>query len=282
MLKTKRNTILLYGTYHPADTGRATSLIKDFTRIALGQGYSFITRNGGTEQTQSQWPESSDQLPVDNAVIEAVATYFRARRSGGKHRIRERLTTFITPDRTAYVNIGQATFSCPIRRYEMYSCFFDRADIIVLVGGNNGVLRMGLLCHFVDKPFVAITAFGGAAQEIGDSFYGAFEMGHYQNIEREDALILEKKDVTGSELFSIVKKNLRSPLIARPGLFLRGKMGLGEFIQWVWRESDHVLSLLGKLLLLGAVIFLALYLAKGAVDAFVYIFTEIVRVSISP
>jgi hypothetical protein len=236
---------MIYGTYPAALECRARTLLSEFVEIALRKGCRFVTRGGAASGSEAKWNvPKSGVMPVDNIIIGCVKATCKDQAI-----IRSSLRTYVNRDRTEPVNIGQETLYCPDLRYEMYSCFLEDVDLFVFLGGEDGVMRLGLLCHFLHRPFVTLTAFDGGAKELGDSFYRLRKKDHYQNLRRDDCLRLEGDTLTGEELYQIARRNLRSPLAFALYETLTGRMHIGEFSGVAGQALDHAAGFLGKIVL---------------------------------
>jgi len=208
----KRRTVMLYGSYSQKDRLCIEQLLSRFVELCLSRGFRFVTRTGATLTSSHLWPHADpDTIPVDNVVITTVGTWCTAHGKGD--RICDYLRTYVNRGRTEPLNIGQEIVASPGRRYEMYTEFFQVVDHFLFIGGGDGVLRLGLICHFVKERFVAITAFGGGAAELGQSFYGLTGLSHYQNLRSSDCLTLETPGMTGQQLYNIVRRNMRRPVL---------------------------------------------------------------------
>jgi hypothetical protein len=180
------------------------------------------------------------------------------------------------------MDVGQDMRECPSRRYEMYSLFLDEVDAFVFVGGGDGVLRLGLLCHFLGKPFVAVTAFGSAARELGESFYAHLEnKEHYQNLSRADCLRLGSYALAGRELYSLVTRNLRSKLVFAVWETLGRRMRVRGLIDVGVEALGRLIDRLGKVAL-GAVVLGLVFLLfrEKLLEAYAHFVTACQRLGI--
>lgn len=237
--------IMIYGTCPSGLRVQAEALLSDFVKIALKKGCRFVTRGGAAPGSEGNWNvPKAGIIPIDNIVINSVGAACKDQPD-----IRKRLRTYVNRNRTQPINIGQEILNCPDLRYEMYSCFLEDVDGFLFLGGDDGVVRLGILCHFLKHPFVAITAFNGGAKELGDSFYRLRKKDHYQNLRRDDCLRLESETLTGEELYRITKRNLRSPLVFATCEVITGRMRIGDFVRAVVEVLDHWAGFIGKLVL---------------------------------
>jgi hypothetical protein len=232
---------MVYGTYADSEKTRVETLLADFVKLGLKGGFRFITRNGAAADAKGQWPgNTANEHPVDNIVIDTIA------QNRSATDIPKRLTTYITPNRTEYRAVGQTALQCPARRFEMYSLFLDKVDCFVFVGGDNGVLRLGLLCHFLKKPFVVVGSSGKGTAELADSYYVIDSHMHYQNLRQQDCLALGGPALAGRELHRIVKQNVRWPLSFALTETLRRRMRIGRLLEMLWESLEHHLGVVGR------------------------------------
>ena len=157
---------------------------------------------------------SDENLPVDNVIIESVRRY--CEEQWGKlnlsRPLRRRLTpanllrSYVSPHRSAPIDIGQQMIEAPISRPDHYRLFLTDSAIIVFLGGGGGVSRLIAECRALDHPFVALTAFGGLTQEMIGPIYRNLEPGEFvSGLDREACLRLQDRNLEGLELCDITE-----------------------------------------------------------------------------
>jgi len=244
--------IMVYGTYPQVMREQVERLLSEFVETSLKKEFRLVTRQGAAPGTANKWPHAKPGVvPVDNIILQKIAEYCTARRK--PEAVKRCVRTYVRLDRTQPIKVGQEFLKCPERRYEMYSVFLEDVDEFVFIGGGDGVLRLGLLCHFLEERFVAVTAYGGAAKELGDSLYGIRGKEHYQNLRRDDCLRLGSRELSGKELHNIVVRNLRSRLLFAIPETLRGRMQVKDLLAAAVDTFDHWTGRLAKITIVAAV-----------------------------
>jgi hypothetical protein len=237
----KNKTLMLYGSYDLADAAEVEFLLNEFISECLNRGFSFVTRNGNWQGQGGMWPKAkSGRLPIDDIVISCVAKKYNSQKLHTE--ITKRLRTYVTKGRTQPLNVGQEILDCPPNRCEMYQLFMEEVDQFIFLGGGDGVLRLGLLCHFLNHPFISITAYDGAAKELGDScYYFPGNHSHYRNLSRNDWLNLGTRTLTGRKMFDLVIQNYRHPIIFASHEFIKGKMRIFALLER-YTEAFEILA----------------------------------------
>lgn len=251
----RRRRIMVYGSFPGSQQQEVDKVLSELVEVGLRNTFAFITRNGAKPGGTSTWPGASPgTVPVDNIIIQSVSQFCAPKD------VRKRLTTYVSPDRTEFVDIGQTTFACPERRFEMYSLLLKKADCFIFIGGSDGVLRLGLLCHFLRKPFLIVNKYGTGASELAGSLYGAES--YYQNLAEDDRLMLGSPGLTGSDLYRLACRSMRSPVLFAFLETCRGEMNLAHALGIAGRRLHHHLATIGRIVVVLLAILFTLQMVK--------------------
>lgn len=265
----RRKSLLLYGTVSQRDDVRFRPWASRLVEELLAEGWSFVSRNGSvpTSTGNAAWARP-DRVPVDDVVIDTVASWCSERGID----VSSRLVTVVTDDRQSGRDVGQRFLVAPAGRFDIYLQLLELASLVVLIGGADGVLRMGFLAHGLGHPVVPLSTCEGTAKELARSFYTPLAKGRYfQRVGHHDVARIRGTAVETTYVREVARR------YRHPGLwfcireFCARRMAGTEFATQVWRLWERLSTQLGRLLLTGALILLLGYFVittlRGLFDA---------------
>lgn len=150
--------------------GSIDSTRSDFTRIAenLKSLVTTLARNkvNFVIRCVNAIPNNTI-VPVDSLVLDALRTY----NTSGK---KVNLTVFHEPGDPSITSWGlpvKTYTASTMNRLQFYSELLELVDVVVGVGGQQGLLRMAISCEWAGKPILVLPGSGGTAELLWQEMF---------------------------------------------------------------------------------------------------------------
>lgn len=193
--------VLFYGSLNPAapEYEELCRFVRQLVEHLMDCGAVITTREGNNIDSKSIDKDKVDIVPVDNVVLDSACDY-RIRESMPYDKIISFAESkeFEQGNRSGH---DRKIIMLPVpHRLAMYREMLENTDVLVTVGGKEGVYRLGLFGYALQKPVIPIGFSGGTSRVLWKELAAA------GGIPIEDSSVRESIGATNIPRKSEVKK----------------------------------------------------------------------------
>lgn len=148
--------VLFYGSIARDNKDTVEKFLKEFIGKLLDDDYTIFTREG------TSTPEAYEKIWLDNMVLDIACDYRDTNRLSY-----DRVASFVmTDDDNISKHRRQRRIISSTNRFDGYQEMMEQCDVIVSIGGTEGVYRLGLFSAAKKKLFVPIAIDNGTSRKL--------------------------------------------------------------------------------------------------------------------